>query len=260
MSRVSKISGTVCAAALIAALGCVEHQQPGDDGGAAIAPASFHGSAAPAGAEAEEAAVIARWSEIDLAKPGFAVKLDADGRLWVFREGSAEWAEFQKSGELAKHVTWVGSGPSGTSLKAPDAETAMAYLVQKPGFESITDPDGRIWIFAAGSKDLEAFRRDGELAKHVTRIGAGPRGVSLKAPDAETIDAYLIAQSGVETSLDADRRLWVFRGGSPEAEAARTGGLPEKHITLVGRGPMGLTVKAPDRETAEAYVRLMPKR
>ena len=50
--------------------------------------------------------------------------------------------------------------------------------------------DGRLWVFRPGSPELAAFEQDGELAKQVVRPGAGPGGVTLKAPDAETLDAY----------------------------------------------------------------------
>ena len=51
--------------------------------------------------------------------------------------------------------------------------------------------DGRLWVFREGAKELSLFEEAGELAKHVIRPGAGPGGMTIKGPDADTIDAYL---------------------------------------------------------------------
>ncbi len=67
---------------------------------------------------------------------------------------------------------------------------ASRFLTSKPGFVTKFD-DGRLWVFRKGSKELESFMKDGELAKQVIRPGAGPRGMTLKAPDRKTLDAYL---------------------------------------------------------------------
>ncbi len=134
--------------------------------------------AAPGAPDAGAAAFEERWH---------------DGRLWVFRAGSKELARFDKDGELAKHVIRPRAGPGGVTLKAPDADTILAYVARRPGFVTEVH-DGRLWVFKAGAKELERFRKDGELAKHVVRPGAGPLGATLKAPDAETLDAYLATQ------------------------------------------------------------------
>lgn len=60
-------------------------------------------------------------------KPGFVVKIQ-EGRLWVFREGSKELQDFEKHGELAKHVTKPGAGPDKMTIKAPDTETIDEYM------------------------------------------------------------------------------------------------------------------------------------
>ena len=54
--------------------------------------------------------------------------------------------------------------------------------------------DGRIWVFVADSKDWQEFLTTGEPAKSVTRIGAGPHGMTVKAPEGAVIDAWLAAQ------------------------------------------------------------------
>jgi uncharacterized protein (TIGR03000 family) len=62
----------------------------------------------------------------------------------------------------------------------------------KPGFVTFVK-DGRLWVFRMGSKELQDYKKDGEPAKQVTRVGDGPEGMTLKGPDAETLDAYLKA-------------------------------------------------------------------
>lgn len=66
-------------------------------------------------------------AEASFERPGFTV-IEEEGRLWVFRTGSAELAEFQQHGELGKHTTRIGVGPGGRTLKSCDAETIDAYL------------------------------------------------------------------------------------------------------------------------------------
>ena len=60
-------------------------------------------------------------------KPGFVTEVE-DGRLWVFREGSAEYQDFQKTGEPAKQFTDIGSGPEGMTVKSADEQTLKDYI------------------------------------------------------------------------------------------------------------------------------------
>lgn len=122
-------------------------------------------------------------------KRGF-VTFDEDGRLWVFGTNSSELKQYLSSGELAKHVIRPGAGPGGITLKAPDAETIDAFMTSKEGFATKII-DGRLWVFREGAEELKAFEKSGEPAKHVIRPGAGPLGITVKGPDAETIDQYL---------------------------------------------------------------------
>jgi hypothetical protein len=131
-------------------------------------------------------------------KPGFETRV-ADGRLWVFPASSKELAEFEKHGELAKHVIRPGAGPAGMTIKAPEAEIIDAYLTAAEGFETRLR-EGRVWVFRPGSAELAEFEKSGDLAKHVTRPGAGPQGMTVKAADAETLDAYLRAAAGSQPS------------------------------------------------------------
>ncbi len=126
-------------------------------------------------------------------RPGFYTYID-DGRIWVFAEGDEEHDKFLADGEIAKHVVRPGAGPLGTTLRAPDSETIVAYVTAKPGFVTIED-DGRVWVFEEGCQELQEFIENGDLAKHVVRPGAGPMGLTLRSPEADTIDAYLNARS-----------------------------------------------------------------
>lgn len=126
------------------------------------------------------------------ARPGF-VTLMEDGRLWVFEEDSKDLKKYQEHGELAKHIIRPGAGPDRLTLKAPDTETAEAYMLAKPGFATRVE-DGRLWVFRAGSDEFKKYQEHGELAKHVIRPGAGPNRMTLKSPDVETIDAYMSAK------------------------------------------------------------------
>ncbi len=63
----------------------------------------------------------------------------------------------------------------------------------KPGFVTILDKHGRLWVFRADSKELTEFREKGEPVKVVIRPRSGPDGLTLKSTDLETIEAYLAA-------------------------------------------------------------------
>lgn len=77
-----------------------------------------------------------------------------------------------------------------TAPAAAQAHTAASY--DKPGYVTEVH-DGRLWVFHAGSTAYEDFKTKGEPAKVVTRIGAGPNGMTLRSTDASVIDGYLAA-------------------------------------------------------------------
>ncbi len=150
--------------------------------------------------------IVAPTSEFD--KAGFHTKVD-QGRLWVFKQGAKEIAEFAEHGELVKSVTRVAVGPNRMTVRAADGETIDAYLAAEPKTVNATvaaaaDPyarpgfitkvkDGRLWVFKEGAKELAEFKQHGELVKSVTRVAAGPNRITVRSGDAETIDAYLAA-------------------------------------------------------------------
>lgn len=71
------------------------------------------------------------------------------------------------------------------------ATTASSHA--KPGFYTEVK-DGRLWVLKEGTKELEAFKKGGEPAHQVTRIGVGPQGMTIKSSDAKVIDEYLAAK------------------------------------------------------------------
>ena len=71
-----------------------------------------------------------------------------------------------------------------------DADTLRAYVVAAPGFHTQFDKEGRLWVFKTGATELADYQAKGELAKHVVRPAAGPMGLTLKGPDATTLDEY----------------------------------------------------------------------
>jgi len=163
------------------------------------------------------------------AKEGFATQIE-DGRLWVFRPDKLEKSD--------KHVTYIAAGPEGMTLRSPDKETALAYLAAKSGFQTEI-VDGRIWVW--NKHDEKKFSD-----KHSTLIGAGPMGMTVKALDKDTALFYLSAKPGFITQVE-DGRLWVFKQGSDMKKS-------DKHATLIGAGPAGMTIKALDKDTAIQYV------
>lgn len=153
---------------------------------ALVAASALVVASPPAGASQADAAAAAEY-----AKPGFYVALE-DGRLWVLREGSEELAQLLEHGEPAKQVVRPAAGPGGITLKSVDAETLTEYLLTRPGFW-VKLEDGRLWVFREGSEELAQFLEHGEPAKQVVRPAAGPDGITLKALDAEVLDAYMAA-------------------------------------------------------------------
>ncbi len=84
-----------------------------------------------------------------------------------------------------------GKRPASAPSQASAVEGGSRY--DKPGFWT-REQDGRLWVFRAGSRELQAFQKSGEPARQVTRIGAGPGGMTVKSSDATVIDAYVGAK------------------------------------------------------------------
>lgn len=176
----------------------------------------------------------------------------SQGRLWVFRLGSAELTEFKTSGEPAKCVTIPGGGPGGMTIKSSSKDVIQDYMTARDGFETKV-MDDRLWVFSEGTREAENLKNGEVSEKHLTRIGVGPMGLTIKSSDRETIDDYLWSKPEFETAVIQDR-LWVFRTNSEEWEQFITKGASDKHVTKIGVGTEGLTVKAPDHETIVDYM------
>lgn len=67
---------------------------------------------------------------------------------------------------------------------------AHASEFDLPGFVTEVE-DGRLWVFKANSAELTEFKQNGEPAKQFTVIGVGPKGMTVKAADQQTLDEYL---------------------------------------------------------------------
>lgn len=59
----------------------------------------------------------------------------------------------------------------------------------KPGFVTKLEK-GRLWVFEAGSKELEQFEKVGEPTIAVSKIGEGPEGITLRGPSLQVLEAY----------------------------------------------------------------------
>lgn len=153
--------------------------------------------------------------------------LEEDGRLWVLGPGEEK---------EEKHVTLIGAGPNGETIKALSRENVLLYLSHKPGFR-VELEDGKLWALRPGQEISE---------KRTTLIGEGPMGISLCALDKGTALEYLATREGFVAKADEDERIWIFKEGAPTE-------MSEKHITLIGAGPMGTTLKAVDRETLDLW-------
>ena len=92
--------------------------------------------------------------------------------------------------------------------------------LNKPGFYTEVK-DGRLRVFRDGSKDLAEFKRHGEPAKHVTRIGGGPNGMTIKSSDARVIDEYMAPSKRLARGTAATR------AAVPRAPARRSGAADE---------------------------------
>jgi len=133
--------------------------------------------------------------EYSAAKPGFTV-IAEDERLWIFHTGSEAFAEFRAQGDLPKRVTWVGEGPRGATLMSADRETLLDYVTSVEGFAT-TVRDDIIWAFHPGSEAHETFLQEGDLAKSVTLVGEGPRGMSVRGAEKDVVRAYVAAVAPV---------------------------------------------------------------
>ena len=115
------------------------------------------------------------------------------------------------------------------------------------------EEEGRLWVFHLQDEALADFVSKGELAKHVIRPGIGPRGMTLKSSDNETINQFISMREGFTTSIE-DGRLWVFVSGSDELADFEEHGEPAKCVVRPATGPAGMTIKSSDSEVIDRYI------
>ncbi len=127
------------------------------------------------------------------AKPGYHTEL-VDGRVWILEEGSEAHQEFAANGEIGKNYTSIGTGPMGMSLRSDSRETVYAWAATEPGFNTYI-VDGRIWVFEPGSEAEAEFKANGEPAKSVTFVGAGPLGMTVRGAERATVVSYIAASA-----------------------------------------------------------------
>ncbi|MGQ0696909.1 MAG: hypothetical protein ACT4PZ_01580 [Panacagrimonas sp.] len=119
--------------------------------------------------------------------------------------------------------------------------------------------DGRIYAFS-DFKDYQSWLKTDEVPLVVTKIGAGPKGETIKlqlnkaeAKSMEKTVGYKGAAQkmfegelvGIETGFYAEiirpERVWVFENGKDLHEFQKSGEVP-CGITQIGAGPEGKTV------------------
>jgi len=186
MSRFA--SAVLAGVAALAAAGCVMDEE----GGGAAAPGDT--AKAPPKEEKKPARPANPWDGTGLTVWETQPEKGKEPQMWVFLDGDKSLDAFLAGKESEKAVTRAGIGPGGKSLRANDAAALDAYQCWKPGFVVRTSKEKDrtfLWVFKEGAKEIAEFdKAGGVLAKHTTRLGAGPGGATLKSPDAETLDAW----------------------------------------------------------------------
>lgn len=81
------------------------------------------------------------------------------------------------------------TAPTSTLVSAkPPMNSMPAGPYGKPGFKAELTEDGRLWVYLKGDKNDKP-------EKHISAIGAGPFGKTIKVKDRSTLNAYLRALS-----------------------------------------------------------------
>jgi hypothetical protein len=128
--------------------------------------------------------------------------------------------------------------------------------LSRPGY-FVEVRDGRLWVFLRGTQDFYDFQKMGEPAKLVTMIHAGPGGLTLRGPDRETLVGYMASSPRFHARV-IDGRLWVFDLEKEDYRKAIANGPSDKRVTLIGKGPDGMTLCAAERETLDDWMYQAP--
>lgn len=136
----------------------------------------------------------------------------------------------------------------GTTVKS----SADHSQYNRPGFVTKVI-DGRLWILPLDSPSVPDLVAGEGPEKHVTLPGAGPDRKTLKTDSRETAILYLFSKPGFVTHFE-EGRAWIFAKSTDAAAHFAKDGLPEKHVTRIGAGPMRTTIKAPDADTIDKFL------
>ncbi|MEX2673814.1 MAG: hypothetical protein WD294_17075 [Phycisphaeraceae bacterium] len=106
---------------------------------------------------------------------------------------------------------------------------------------------GSIALFGCESKPTAHATPQNEQAPTAAVATEQPTAVTEVATEA----VHEHDRPGFVTSVEDDRLLWVWPDGAEREK-------PVKQVRLVGAGPDGLTIVAPDQETATRYLATKP--
>lgn len=140
-----------------------------------------------------------------------------------------------------------------TRLVLASSPAARRATYEREGFD-VYPHEGRLWVFESGSQASKDFANGVEPAKSVTRILPGR---TLRSTEGETLVKYLVQRPGFDTAV-LDGRLYVFRAGSEWLAKLHSKGDHIVQSSIVGAGPMGMTVRSRDRETIDEYLAWRP--
>ncbi len=154
------------------------------------------------------------------------------------------------------------STPSSPPARLEAAVTEAAMTVEddvpratsheRAGF-SAYDLEGRLWIFREGSDAELAFLEEGPPSAHVTRPGAGPGGLTLKAVDDDVLVEWAAVREGFAVRW-RDDALWVFEPRSLDLLDFDEGAEPTRVVERTSGGPFGGAVRATDAAVLAAYL------
>ena len=136
--------------------------------------------------------------------------------------------------------------PVVNATQAPADDTvSMSAKYARPGF-AVYEQDGRLWVFDMDSEHHDEFRRVGEPAKSVTKIGVGPNGMTVRGAESDVVDSYVAAVKYGRPGFavfEEDGRVWVFKLGSEGLDQFLNSGEPAKSVTKIGVGPDGKSIR-----------------
>jgi hypothetical protein len=126
----------------------------------------------------------------------------------------------------------LGAAPAWAKDDAAKAQAAAKAKSDgpfaRPGFKTVDD-FGSLWVFRKDDPRYKTFKVNGSLKNYASATDAGPCGATLKAPDRETIDAYLAAKPGFATRIENGVVL-VAREGEESQSYTAEGRAGERNV------------------------------